>query len=354
MSAWTPPLPASTSSCLSTDARRLASALDAAFALDPRDRGLARERALLLDGLSIEELGIVWRYVPAGTFLMGSESGDPDERPVHPQAPGEMWVSETPITWAAYCDLLGWSPPPLGMPLTDSPLEGDAAFSLRESNKIRLQYCETETVGARDWHSHAPHVRYQDRDGNDLGSPFERSPPRRANPSRPVQYDRKPMVAISWDAARDFAARISTERVVYRLPTEAEWEKAARGGLAGCRWSWGDALPDPSRCDFGHFGEFFVRDPLTLPPNGYGLFGMCGGVWEWTEDVYDALAYRKGTPPADGAERVLRGGSWADCASACTVSFRMSMGATGRDGDTPNVGFRLVRVERSAGAASPK
>jgi formylglycine-generating enzyme required for sulfatase activity len=77
---------------------------------------------------------------------------------------------------------------------------------------------------------------------------------------------------------------------------------------------------------------------------------MAGGVWEWTSDAYDALAYhREGAPPPDGAHRVLRGGSWSDCAAAVRVSFRMSLPLSEGGGGwgahmSPNVGFRLVRV----------
>ena len=96
--------------------------------------------------------------------------------------------------------------------------------------------------------------------------------------------------------------------------------------------------PDPDRCDFGRFDDFTVADPRGFPPNGYGLYAMCGGVWEWTADRYDAEAYRNRTIDPRAEEWVLRGGSWADCASAVTVSFRMSTNI----GSTPTVGVRLA------------
>jgi formylglycine-generating enzyme required for sulfatase activity len=81
-----------------------------------------------------------------------------------------------------------------------------------------------------------------------------------------------------------------------------------------------------------------------LPANGYGLYGMCGGLAEWTADTYDALAYT-GAPSAatQSPQRVLRGGAWTDCASAVTVSHR-----TARAPDrppSPTIGLRLVRAE---------
>ena len=174
------------------------------------------------------------------------------------------------------------------------------------------------------------------------------------------------MVAVAWQDAEELAAHLSTDKVRYSLPTEAQWEKAARGGLISQPYSWGAEPPDPERCDFDHFGDFTLGDPRAFPANGYGLHGMCGGVWEWTADWYDALAYhhrisqghRDDSPGRRAAEsesetlqRVLRGGSFTDCAAAVTVSFRMSRSSTSwrsaawSQSICPNIGFRLCRVE---------
>jgi formylglycine-generating enzyme len=177
--------------------------------------------------------------------------------------------------------------------------------------------------------------------------------PSRTDAHRPWRYDTKPMVSIGWQDAEDLCARLSTADVRYTLPTEAEWEKGARGGLAGRRYPWGDDPPTPDRCDFDRFGDFSIRVPTTFPPNGYGLYAMSGTVWEWTSDRYDALAYADATPPPEDAPRALRGGSWSDCADAVTVSFRMSRDsgswrdAMGGGHFAPNLGFRLCRREQA-------
>lgn len=308
--------------------RLAASALDRAFALCPDDKDIARQRAAILDELALTVHGLVFRYVPAGTFLMGSEDGDPDERPVHPRRLDDFWICQVPISWAAFCRLLEFAPPPDGSPPDD---EDEDHFAYHNNNRIRLQYCEDETTAARDWHAHAGQEEW------------EAVP--RTDASKPETYETKPMIAVSVAEAEALAAALSFEKVVYTLPTEAEWEKAARGGRAGSKYSWGDAPPTLDLCDFGRMGDFRLRDPKTLPPNGYGIYGMCGGVLELTADTYDALAYHRASrgdlSPA-GTARVLRGGSFTDCADAVTVSFRTAHGA-GDDGSCPNIGFRLVR-----------
>ena len=174
-------------------------------------------------------------------------------------------------------------------------------------------------------------------------------------PFRPVESLRAGgTIFQTWQEAEELCARLSTGDIAYGLPTEAEWERAARGGLVGHRYPWGDEPPTAERCDFDRFDHFSILPPRLLPPNGYGLYAMTGSVWEWTADWYDAEYYRTSsaddpTGPPTGAERVLRGGSWADCAETVTVSFRMSRSAVSwRDGGwgehlTANIGFRLCR-----------
>lgn len=351
-----------------------ASALDRAYGLAPEDPSIAAQRRDVLDRLALVEHGLAFRYVPAGAFLMGSTDGDPDERPVHAVAVPAFWITERPVTWAEFCDLLGWDPPPIGHPREEQrPREEEEGrmdeFHLHEANKIRRGYCsgtQDDPPPRRPW------SRAEDDDEDDEPS-WMREPEDDPPPARPREYDCKPMVAVGWRDAEQLAERLCTKLVRYALPNEAQWEKAARGGLIGKRYSWGDEPPTPERCDFGHFGQFSIANPRRYPANGYGLFGMCGGVWEWTSTLYDALAYanraagRVDEAPLEGRPderlsrslepelletphlRVLRGGSWADSAGAVTVSIRTSREGFGwqsghwSGSDTPNVGFRLVR-----------
>jgi formylglycine-generating enzyme required for sulfatase activity len=164
------------------------------------------------------------------------------------------------------------------------------------------------------------------------------------------------MIGVGWTEAEELCSRLSAGPVRYRLPTEAEWEKAARGGLIDVPFAWGNEPPDETRCDFNRFDRVSILPSRRFAPNGYGLYAMCGGVWEWTCDWYDALYYGESaqdnpTGPPRGQARSIRGGSWADCADAVTVTFRMAHGnsdwKTGKWGAprTPNIGFRICRSE---------
>lgn len=147
-----------------------------------------------------------------------------------------------------------------------------------------------------------------------------------------------PVANVTWDEAVAYCRWQGM-----RLPTEAEWEKACRGGSRAHKYPWGDADPDETRA---HFDS--VRGPTgvcSYEPNGYGLCDMAGNVWEWTADLYGRHYYRDGptdnpTGPADGAYRVLRGGSWSDVPKFLTCAHRSFARPQER---SPNIGFRCVK-----------
>jgi len=352
-----------------------ATALDRAVGLDPGDGEIQNARRRLLDRLAITENGIVFRYIPAGTFEMGSDTGEPDEAPVHAVRLDPYWLAETPVSWACFCSLMGWSAPPEGLPSQQpteaSPSGGFVKRTIRRvlqgtgkpdpgnrdtivwvelENRIRLQYCEDGTTRAIDWHAHAPEQQWM-RGSQPVSSREIFGQPPREDPKRPWTYGEKPMISVSWYEAQALCARLSTAAVKYCLPTEAEWEKAARGGVIACPYPWGDQRPSSSTSDFDRFDQFSILPMRRFAPNGYGLYATSGSVWEWTSDWYDAQYYAisprcNPTGPEEGQERVIRGGSWADCADVTTVSFRMSQLVKDPErggGGTPNIGFRLCR-----------
>jgi sulfatase modifying factor 1 len=169
-----------------------------------------------------------------------------------------------------------------------------------------------------------------------------------------------PVIHISWNDALAFCAWSGT-----RLPTEAEWEFAARGGLAQQPFPWGEELepggahrmnvfqgrfPDLDTAADGFAGTAPVQ---AFEPNGYGLHQMTGNVWEWTSDWFDPSYYRR-SPSSDprgpqaGAARVMRGGSYLCHASYCNRYRVDARSSNTPDSSTGNLGFR-VAADRSVG-----
>ena len=189
--------------------------------------------------------------IPAGSFLMGSDQGQDNERPIH-----RVWID---------------------------------AFQLAAHQVTNKNYaCFLRATGK-------------------LPPPFWRDP----NFSHPQQ----PVVGVSWPEAVaycDWFADSTGRR--YRLPTEAEWERAARGGVEGTRFPWGDASPH-SLPNYAGRWQTGPEPVGQLGPNGYGLFDICANVHEWCSDWYAPDYYaispdRNPRGPETGTRRASRGGSW--------------------------------------------
>lgn len=221
--------------------------------------------------------------IPAGEFLMGSGDGDEDERPAHRVHLGDFLIAVHAVTHAEYAHFVretGHRPPAI----YELPL--------------------VVTIGGRD------------REGAFRSAAQPYVWPDSAAPANLLDH---PVTLVRWNDAVAYCAWLSgaSGRIV-RLPTEAEWEKAARGGLSGKRYPWGDRLER----DMANF----LTDPSakssqgttqcrTYPPNAYGLFDMVGNVWEWVHDWYDPNYYAASplhSPygPREGTLRLMRGGSW--------------------------------------------
>jgi len=146
-----------------------------------------------------------------------------------------------------------------------------------------------------------------------------------------------PVYNVTWDDAHSYC-----EWKGERLPTEAEWERAARGGKEQVDYPWGDQ-PDAK---LARFNVATGPGPVAkFPPNGFGVYDMAGNVSEWTADWFDGGYYQTSPAadpkgPATGEYKVIRGGAWSDSGKRITVFFRNWVRPTQR---TPNIGFRCAK-----------
>ncbi len=180
------------------------------------------------------------------------------------------------------------------------------------------------------------------------------------NPSYFKDCDNCPVEQISWNDIQEFIQKLNQQTgQTYRLPTEAEWEYAARGGGNDVFFGNGKNIADPKEINFNgsepYKNKYSVTEEYrqkTIPvgslivPNALGLHDMSGNVYEWCSDWYDSDYYKNCPPknptgPTNGSYRVIRGGSWGNDAQACRT--------INRDSDAPgsrnySVGFRLAKT----------
>jgi formylglycine-generating enzyme required for sulfatase activity len=218
--------------------------------------------------------------VPAGEFLMGCDVGAQDEKPVHRLFVDQFAVGEFAITNRLY----------------------------------RFFVDETAHQIPQGWNN--PHFNHPDQ----------------------------PVTSVSWFDATMFCEWLSNRTgKPYRLPTEAEWERAARGGLEGRLYTWGDEVPQQQP----NYSHLWLTGPERVgqrPPNGFGLHDISENVHEWCVDWYDQHYYAVSQGvnpqgPETGSRRASRGGSWRHQIKITRVAARSSIPPQFRYSD---YGFRCA------------
>ena len=290
------------------------------------------------------------RWVPAGSFRMGSDDFYPEERPVHRVDVAGFWIDERPVTTADYALFVkatGYVTMAERRPEAADYPDADPELLVPGSAVFRRTTGPVDLGDHRNWWQYLPGASWRRPEG----------------PVSAAAEATHPVVHVAYEDAAAYARWCGKD-----LPAEAEWEYAARGGLDGAVFAWGDDHFPGGRVMANTWqGEFPWQNLMldgyertspvgTFPPNGYGLFDMCGNVWEWTSDWFTAghgeparspccAPPMSGEPPVGGERtprRVIKGGSHL-CAPSYCLRYRPAarQGET-VDTSTSHIGFRCV------------
>jgi formylglycine-generating enzyme required for sulfatase activity len=295
--------------------------------------------------------------IAGGTFRMGSDARYPEERPVHNVTVDDFWIDRFAVTNADFA----WFIAATGYvtfaerPLDPALYPGAVPELLKPGSAVFRMPTPDAATGYARWWAYPPGANWRHPDG----------------PDSTIQgREREPVVHVGFEDAAAYAAWGGKN-----LPTEAEWEFAARGGLDSAAFCSGEEFTDGRWMTNTWQGEFpwqnqaqdgFVgRAPVdTFPPNSYGLFDMAGNVWQWTKDGYAARhahdpsrpcwaprnprgvaeeqSYDPIQPGPRVARKVIKGGS-----SLCAPNYCQRYRPAARypqaiDTTTSHIGFRCV------------
>jgi formylglycine-generating enzyme required for sulfatase activity len=263
--------------------------------------------------------------IPVGNFQMGDSFGEgwPDEKPVHTVFVSAFYMDKFEVTKALWDEVASWA--------------ATTGYDIWPGS----------VAGKRDDYPVHNVLWYQAAKWANARSEKEGLIPCYYTSGTQQKVYRTGMVDVSVDG-------VKWSSCGYRLPTEAEWEKAARGGCEGHRFPWCDTDEiQNARANYRGPNPIYATGdyPYTSPvgsftPNGYGLYDMAGNVWEWVWDWYNEGYYtfspeRDPRGPASGDARVFRGGSWDQEALYCRVAHRYGYLT---HCSCSSLGFRLVRT----------
>ncbi|WJH41597.1 formylglycine-generating enzyme family protein [Aliirhizobium terrae] len=307
--------------------------------------------------------GMVW--IPGGRFIMGSDRHYPEEAPAHPVTVDGFWLDEIPVTnrrFMAFVEATGHVTMAEKVPdARDYP--GALPEMLRAGSLLFVQPKSVSGPDISQWWTFKFGASWRRPLGglSDLRGKLDH-----------------PVVHVAWSDARAYADWAGLD-----LPTEAEWEFAARGGLSDAEFAWGDDLAPQGRIMANTWQGVFPTQSTkpkgqerttpvkSFPSNGYGAYDMIGNVWEWTSDYWSMhhtepaakaccipdnprngnaeASYDPNLPEIRIARRVLKGGSHLCAPNYCRRYRPAARHAEPEDTSTSHVGFRCIKRVRVEG-----
>lgn len=273
-----------------------------------------------------------------GEFLMGTDNPEgfaaDGEGPIRQVTVNAFSIDRYPVTNALFSDFIAAT-----SYKTEAEVFGWSFVFWSHIPQDRFQQLVQDTVAAAPWWCKVDGARWDQPEGpvSHIG-----------------QRQDHPVTHVSWNDAMAFCAWSGQ-----RLPTEAEWEYAARGGLAGMIYPWGNKLrPDGQhRCNIWQ-GEFPRIDTAedgyagtcpvdAFPPNGFGLYSVTGNAWEWCADWFSVDHHHTASllnpaGPSDGSARVTKGGSFLCHKSYCNRYRVAARSSNSPDSSSSNTGFRCA------------
>jgi formylglycine-generating enzyme len=303
------------------------------------------------------QANMIW--IPGGTFRMGSDKHYPEERPVHRVTVDGFWIDRTPVTnreFRKFVNATGYVTFAEIKPHADD-YPGALPHMLKAGSLVFMP--PKHPVDLRDWSQW-----WNFKFGANWRRPY--------GPRSSISgLDDHPVVHIAYRDAEAYAKWAGKE-----LPTEAEWEFAARGGLDGAEFAWGDEFTPGNRQMANTWQGGFPHENLALdgyertspvrafPPNGYGIYDMIGNVWEWTTDWWSSKHQADASTaccipedPRGGREdqsydalqpeiriprKVIKGGSHLCAPNSCRRYRPAARIAQPVDTSTTHIGFRCI------------
>jgi len=292
------------------------------------------------------------------SFMMGSNNHYPEEAPAHRVTVGDFWIDRYPVTnteFREFIEQTGYTTVAERAPRAEDYPGAKPEMLVPGSVIFVSPRRPVSLTNHYNWWTWMPGASWRHPEGPGTWIAFR---------------EKHPVVHVAFEDVAAYASWAEKE-----IPTEAEWEFAARGGLESADYAWGDEFePDGKIMANTWQGEFPIKNLRTdgyegtspvgvFPPNGYGLFDMIGNVWEWTSDWYlehgklrmsccgnidargvtEEQSYDSATPDVKIPRKVIKGGSFLCALNYCRRYRPAARIPHAIDTGTCHIGFRLIR-----------